>query len=137
MYLYDTNIVSELRKRNPNPNVIAFDKQVKQRREPILLSVITYGEIRKGIENLRNRRDFTQASVFETWFNKALRPIEHLALPFDLACADVWGKLMASNPHNIEDKQIDSIAIVHNLILVTRNVSDIEETGVRFINPFD
>lgn len=137
MYLYDTNIVSELRKRHRNQNVINFDNWVNQCRQPILLSVITYGETIKGIEKLKRQGDFAQANIIEQWFNTMLRPIEHLALPFDLKCAKVWGKLIAINPHNVEDKQIVATALVHDLILVTRNVKDIEKTGVKFINPFE
>lgn len=137
MYLYDTNTISELRKRHPDTNVIRFNNIVNANQAEIFLSVITYGEILKGIHQLKNRGDNQQASVIEQWYEQKILPNIDLALPFDKACSKVWGKLMATNPHNPVDKQLASTAIVHDLILVTRNTKDIENTGVKYLNPFE
>lgn len=136
MYLYDTNAISELRKRDPNPNVVRFNSTVNANHTTIYLSVITYGEILKGIHQLKNRGDIQQANVIEQWYQQKLLLNIDLALNFDKECSKVWGRLMAQNPHNPVDKQLVATALVHDLILVTRNVKDIHETGVKYFNPF-
>ncbi len=137
MYLFDTNAVSETRKKQQNAGFKHFNTTVNKNGESVLLSVITYGEIIAGIARLRLRNDVQQANILQNWYDQILKPLEHLALPFDMECAKVWSKMMAKNPHNTVDKQLAATAIVHDLTLVTRNVKDIEMTGVRYINPFD
>lgn len=137
MYLYDTNVISELRKRHKNPNLQTFHNNVNALQKQVLISVISYGEIIHGIQRLRKNRDLAQADILQKWYDEALKPIEHLALPFDISCTKVWGALLAQNPHNQVDKQLVATALVHDLTLITRNVKDIKSTGVRFINPFD
>lgn len=137
MYLYDTNIVSELTKKQPNANVVAFIEQVRTERKSAYLSVITVGEIIRGIEKVKRRNDLLQAEKLQQWYDNRLKNAVQSVLPFSEHCAKVWGKLLAENPHNPIDKQLAATALVHDLCLVTRNVKDIELTGVKFINPFD
>lgn len=137
MYLYDTNILSELTKKNRNQAVVNFVAQVANSTEFAHMSVITLGEIVKGISKLQRQTDYLQAQRLQTWYDKNLSQIINKTLMFDDSCAKVWGELMAINPHNVADKQIVATAMVHDLILVTRNVKDIEQTGVKFINPFE
>lgn len=89
MYLYDTNAISELRKRDPNPNVVRFNSTVNANHTTIYLSVITYGEILKGIHQLKNRGDIQQANVIEQWYQQKLLPNIDLALNFDKECSKV------------------------------------------------
>lgn len=135
MYPYDTNIISELRKKNANQNVVDFVSHIATQ-NTAFISVITLGEIIKGIEKLRQRNDHPQANALQTWLQQDLNHYFADILTFDKQCAKVWGQLMASNPQHIEDNQIVATAIVHDLILVTRNTKDIEQTSVKFINPF-
>ncbi len=137
MYLYDTNILSELRKPLRNENFTQFIKNVKRAKQQIYISSVTIGELIKGIERLKHKNDFEQAKILQNWFDNEINIFIENAIPFDNDCAEVWGKLVAINPHNEVDKQLVATALVHDLILVTRNVKDIEETGVRFINPFE
>ncbi len=137
MYLYDTNILSELRKPLRNDNFTRFIKNIKRAKQQVYISSVTIGELIKGIERLKHKNDFEQAQILQNWFANDLSPFVTNAIPFDNDCAEVWGKLIAKNPHNEVDKQLVATALVHDLILVTRNVKDIEETGVRFINPFE
>lgn len=137
MYLYDNNYISELVKRNRNPNVMEFFNYVNANQLKGYLSVVTIGEIEFGIEKLKNKNDFVQAQRLRNWYDDNLHLIAERSLIFDEACAKVWGNLMAKNPHNPVDKQLCATAIVHNLILVTRNIKHIEDTGVKFINPFE
>lgn len=137
MYLYDTNIISELTKRNRNQNVVDFVANVANSNYLAYMSVVTLGEIIKGISKLKRQNDVIQAQRLQTWYDKNLPLIISDTLIFDENCAKVWGDLMAIDPHNVADKQIVATALVHDLILVTRNVKDIEQTGVKFINPFE
>lgn len=136
MYLIDTNVISELRKRkSANPKVIAFFAETKQQ-TPMFLSAVTVGELRRGVDLIRYRGDFAQAELLEDWLNKLLADFSGFILPFDQAVAQVWGKLRVPHPENPLDKQIAATALVHELIVVTRNEKDFVGTGVEVFNPF-
>ncbi len=137
MYLFDTNVISEKRKKQPNAGLQTFYTRIRAQRYPFFLSTITHAEVLQGIAKLKLRNDFQQAKIFQQWYDRVLKPLEHLALPFDMECAKVWAEIMAKYPHNAIDKQLVATAIVHDLTLVTRNVKDIKMTGVKYINPFD
>ena len=137
MYLIDTNVISELRKRkSANPNVVAFFSDAAQQQTPMFLSVITVGELRRGVDLIRYRGDRVQAELLEDWLNKLLLEFGDFILPFDKAAAQVWGRLRVPHPENPLDKQIAATALVHGLIVVTRNQKDFMGTGVEVFNPF-
>ena len=135
MYLLDTNIISELRKGGrANPGVTAFFASLAA--EDIYLSVQTIGEIRRGLENIRNRGDREQAARLEAWLDMVVADHVDRILGFDLDCAQLWGRLMSPSPQHPIDKQIAAIALIYDLTVVTRNTGDFKSTGVRCINPF-
>ena len=135
MYLLDTNVISELRKGGrANPGVTTFFATLAP--EDIYLSVVTIGEIRRGLENLRARGDREQAGRLEAWLDKIVTDFFDRILDFDLECAQVWGKLMAPHPQHPIDKQIAAIALIYDLTVVTRNTDDFVSSGVRSLNPF-
>jgi len=137
MYLIDTNVISELRKcKSANPNVVAFFTEAAQQQIPIFLSVITMGELRRGVDLIRYRGDRFQTELLEDWLNKLLIDFGSFILPFDQAAAQVWGKLRVPHPENPLDKEIAATALVHSLILVTCNVKDFIGTGVEVFNRF-
>ncbi|NJM09783.1 MAG: type II toxin-antitoxin system VapC family toxin [Bdellovibrionaceae bacterium] len=137
MYLIDTNVISELRKRKlANPSVLAFFTEATQRQTPMFLSAITVGELRRGVDLIRYRGDLPQAGLLEDWLNKMLADFGGFILPFDEDAAQVWGKLRVPHPENPLDKQIAATALVHRLVLVTRNEKDFIGTGVEVFNPF-
>jgi predicted nucleic acid-binding protein len=138
MYLIDTNVVSELRKQDKaNTGVKAFFQQVKAQDIPVFMSVITVGELRRGVEMLRHRGDIQQATVLEDWLLKIIEDYADYILSFGELEAQVWGRLRVPHYENAIDKQIAAIALTHDLILVTRNVDDFVTTGVRLLNPFE
>lgn len=137
MYLYDTNIVSELTKVKQDSNLLSFIHSVNKAEITTYISVVSLGEIIQGIEKLKRRNDFPQAQKLQDWYDDKLLTVIDNILPFAEECAKVWGKLMAINPHNPIDKQLVATAMVHDLTLITRNVKDIQATGVKFINPFN
>lgn len=134
IYLLDTNVVSELRKGSRgHPNVVAWFSDVAD--GDLCLSVLVVGEIRRGIEAIR-RRDGTKASALEQWLARLVRDHGERILPVDRAVAEEWGRLSAARSVSVVDTLLAATARVHRLTLVTRNVRDVEWTGVSCVNPF-
>ena len=136
MYLIDTNVISEIRKKDrANQGVISFFEQSSPDRQ-LYLSSVTIGELRRGVELIRHRGDIHQAQLLETWLNMLLLDYKEKILGFDTDTAQVWGRLCAPHPENPIDKQIAATAVLHGLVVVTRNTADFEGTGVQCLNPF-
>jgi predicted nucleic acid-binding protein len=137
MYLLDTNVISEIRKKEKaNAGVIKFFKDARRSKAPVYLSVITIGELRRGIERIRYRGDLEQATLLENWLATILSGYGNFILDFTLDEAQVWGKLRAPNHEHEVDKQLAATALIYDLTVVTRNVAHFEGTGCVLINPF-
>ncbi|OGA32612.1 MAG: recombinase [Betaproteobacteria bacterium RIFCSPLOWO2_12_FULL_64_23] len=135
MYLVDTNVVSDARKgKRANPGVQKFFQTIDA--ADLYLSVQTIGEIRRGLENIRHRGDMPQAKKLEKWLDLVTADYADRILSFDEECAQVWGRLMSPHHEHPIDKQIAAIALIHDMIVVTRNVDDFRGTGARINNPF-
>jgi toxin FitB len=138
MYLIDTNVVSEMRKRaKADRGVVAFFETVAASGEPVFLSAISLGELRRGVELIRRRGDADQARRLEAWLTTVVESSSERILAFDADAAQVWGRLRVSDPGHALDKQIAAIALVNDLTLVTRNVADFKGSGVKLTNPFE
>jgi predicted nucleic acid-binding protein len=137
MYLIDTNVISEARKKGrANPGVSIFFRDVADKGELLYLSVISIGEIRRGIELIRYRGDAHQSDLLEAWLADILDQYRNHILAFDGDAAQVWGRLRVPHAQHEIDKQIAAIALVNGLTVVTRNTADFADTGVNLINPF-
>lgn len=137
MYLIDTNVISELRKKkNANSGVRAFFKSAEKQESQLYLSVITVGELRRGVEKIRHRNDHTQADQLEHWLNNLIKDYKDQILDFGNTEANVWGKLRVPHHENAIDKQIAATALTYGLTIVTRNTDDFVGTGARLLNPF-
>ena len=137
MYLVDTDVVSELRKKDKaNPRVIALFKDAANRDLPLYLAAVTVGELRRGVELIRYRGDARQAHLLGRWLDTLLTEYGENVLPFDADAAQIWGRLRVPHPENPIDKQIAATALLYDLILVTRNVRHFADTGVKLLDPF-
>jgi hypothetical protein len=137
-YLLDTNVISELIKRNPNHLVVRW---IDERDESdLFLSVVTVGELQKGIMKLG---DQSRAEQLQTWVNQELaKRFAGRVLPIDLDVAFTWGRMQGISEKGglklpVMDSLIAATAITHSLIVVTRNVHDIERCQAAVHNPWE
>ncbi|SFO44249.1 hypothetical protein SAMN03159463_01916 [Mesorhizobium sp. NFR06] len=126
MYLLDTNVVSDVQRRLPKP--IAWLASV----EPV--SVITLGEIERGIFKQR-KADPERAARLNVWLRELRRDNADRILAITEEIALAWGRITAGRTRGGADSLIAATALVHDLILVTRNVADFEGIGLTIINP--
>jgi len=137
MYLIDTDVISETRKKaRANAGVTRFFADCVTNDVPVFISVITVGEVRRGVDQIRHRGDVSQANLLDTWLNTLLLDFSDYILDFSLEEAQVWGRLRVPHSENPLDKQIAATALTHDLKLVTRNVSHFEGLGIPLLNPF-
>jgi predicted nucleic acid-binding protein len=132
-YLLDTNVISETRKTRADRSVIAFLRAADAL--ALFLSVLTLGELRKGVEAKR-RTDLAAADRLGAWVDDIETIFADRVLPVDSATARRWGELSAARSLPVIDTLIAATAIGHDLTLVTRNIRDVESTGVRFVDPW-
>ncbi|HEV7485905.1 MAG TPA: type II toxin-antitoxin system VapC family toxin [Thermoanaerobaculia bacterium] len=132
MYLLDTNVVSELRKPRPHGAVLAWIDGTAD--EDLHLSAVTLGELQAGVEITRER-DQEKASEIESWIDQVAQTWN--ILPVDARVFRVCAKLMHRRPdHLFEDALIAATAIVHHLVVVTRNVRHFSVFPVDTLDPF-
>jgi predicted nucleic acid-binding protein len=137
VYLVDTDVISELRKKDKaDRRVSAFFKDASARDLPLYLAAVTIGELRRGVELIRHRGDTRQARLLERWLDALLAEYSESILSFDADAAQVWGRLRVPHPENPLDKQIAATALLYDLILVTRNIKHFAATGVKLLDPF-
>lgn len=133
-YLLDTNVISELRKRRPDPHVLAWYEGISS--ADLFISVLTVGEIRIGIERLR-RKDSVQADALERWLEGLRAAYGDHVVDVDAGAAEEWGRLNVPDPLPVIDGLLAASARVRGWTLVTRNVADLARCDVPVINPFD
>lgn len=133
-FLLDTNVVSDLR-RQTRSNVGLRAWLADQVPDTLYLSVITLGEIRQGVEQLR-KRDDRQAQILSKWLDDLTRLYGDRLLPIDGGVADEWGRLRAIRSLPVIDTFLAATARVHSLTLVTRNEKDFKGLGLEILNPF-
>jgi predicted nucleic acid-binding protein len=134
MYLLDTDVLSELRKRKRDVNVTAWIGRVAP--ADLFLSSVTVFEIEYGIERQR-RDDPAFAQNLANWLDTTLRLYGERILPLTINVARRWGRLAAQIGNRNLDLAIAAIALEHGLAVATRNVAHYEMTGVAVVNPFE
>ena len=133
-YLVDTNVISELTRQKPTAAVAAWFEEVAD--EALHLSVLTLGELRRGVEKLpsgkrKEKLRYWLEQELPAWFGTRL-------LPIDAAVADTWGRLQAGAERMLPavDSLLAATALHHHLRLVTRNTMDFDVAGLETINPW-
>jgi predicted nucleic acid-binding protein len=132
-YLLDTCIISELRRSACNPGVTTWMTGIEP--EDAFLSVITLGEIRRGIE-LHRAKDGRAAGTLERWLLGLEAHYADRVLPITATVADRWGRLSPNQPLPVSDGLIAATGLENKLTIVTRNVADFQRSGVNTLNPF-
>ena len=133
-YLLDTNVLAELRKRERgNAGVSAWFAAVDD--DQLYLSVLVVGEIRRGVELLR-RRDPAAAGQLDAWLLRLKANYASRILSVNSDISELWGSLGLQQPIPPIDGLLAATALFHGLTFVTRNVADIERSGVTYLNPF-
>ena len=133
-YLLDTNVVSELRKRTPDPCVTAWYDGVQSRQ--LFVSVLTLGEIRMGIEKAR-RKDSAKATAIEVWLTRFQTAYSDRIVPVDANTAVTWARMSVPDPLPVIGGLLAATAVTRDWTFVTRNAADVERSGVRILNPFE
>lgn len=133
-YLLDTNVISEIRKPKPDDGVAAWFAETQS--HDLYLSVLVVGEVRQGIERLRNRRDRRQANLFERWLVVLKEEFADRVLPVSIAIAERWGLLNARQPLPVIDGLLAATAIEHDLVFVTRDSGPFATSGARLLSPW-
>ena len=136
-FLLDTNVISEVIKPKPHSGVTRWIAAVDE--SLLYLSVVTLGEIRKGISS---RLDRTRRSQLETWLKALVSRFEDRILPVDLAIADRWGQLtgdcqLRGQQLPVIDGILAATALHYDLTFVTRNVKDVQSTSVDALDPWN
>ena len=133
MMLLDTVVLSELRKSHPSPKVLAWLK--KQPAEQLFISVVSLGEIERGIAKAR-KADAAFAARLADWLKDTVLLYGDHILPITAAIARRWGRLSAELGHEGADLLIAATALEHGLTVATRNVRHFKPSGVALVNPF-
>jgi toxin FitB len=134
MYLVDTNVISEVRRQDRcHPNVHRWFASVDT--SSIYLSVLVLAEIRAGAESVR-ARDPARAAELDGWLRQVMEKHRPRILGVDYQVARAWGWMKGRFQVPVIDGLLAATAEVHGLILVTRNVKDVERTGVSYLDPF-
>jgi predicted nucleic acid-binding protein len=136
VYLVDTDVISERRKRDRTDSGVAEFFHSVRSENNLYISAVTVGELCRGVEVVHYRGDLAQAAKLGRWLADVLDEFADRILSFDSATAQLWGRLRVPHQENALDKQIAATALIHDLTLVTRNKRHFEGLGVRVLNPF-
>lgn len=133
-FLIDTNVASELGRPRPDRNVVAWSHNVAP--EDQYLSVLTLGELARGVSRLA-RRDGSRSAALQQWLDGLKRSYSDRIVDVDHEIAEQWGLLDAKRSMPVVDGLLAATALVHGMILVTRKVRDVRDTGVAMLNPWE
>jgi toxin FitB len=133
-FLLDTNVVSETRKRAPNPGVVAWLSGVSE--GELFLSVLSLGELHRGVR-LKSRTDEQAAAALAHWLNGIELLFAERLLSVDSAVCRHWAALTSMRTLPVIDSLLAATASVHELTIVTRNLKDFDGLGIAALNPWE
>ncbi|HJD61357.1 MAG TPA: type II toxin-antitoxin system VapC family toxin [Rickettsia endosymbiont of Columbicola hoogstraali] len=133
-YLLDTNVVSEIQNKKPNPQVIAWFSVVHY--SQLHISCITIGEIRKGVLEL-SKNDSLVSLKLKKWLEELVIDYNERILNIDKEICEEWGELMSIDGTNAIDALIAAQAKQNNMILVTRNTKHYNMFNIKIFDPFN
>lgn len=137
-FLLDTCVISELIKKQPDPKVVKWVADIDE--ASLFISVLSIGELHKGIEKLPESK---KKDILHKWINNDLMErFKNKIIDFDLQTATIWGKIQAKSELLGQalpaiDALIAATGISYDLIVVTRNIKDMEISGVSLLNPWE
>jgi len=134
-FLLDTNVLSEIRKGPERAQQEVWEWWLGMEGQELFLSVMTLGEIRKGIDRLR-AKDVPQARVLERWLEDVKHTFHERLIEVNVKIAECWGQLQAVRSMPEVDALLAATVLEHDLTLVTRNEADFAGLGIRVLNPF-
>jgi toxin FitB len=132
-YLLDTNVLSETRRKQANERVLSFLSAAEP--SALFISVLSLGELRKGVA-LKLRSDADAAKRLGAWVDGLEFSFGERILGVDAAIARQWGEMSAQRSRPVVDTLLAATALVHKLTLVTRNISDVHDLGVKLLDPW-
>ena len=132
-YLLGTNVVSETRRKRPDAGVVAFLEGADA--STLFLSVLTLGELRKGVAKKR-REEPEAAAQLTAWVDGLEFSFSSRILGIDEATARLWGEWSSERPRPIIDTLLAATAVTRGLTLVTRNLRDVQDIPVEVLDPW-
>lgn len=133
-YLVDTDVIVEIRKLEPDRGVAAWWDRVPA--HELFLSAVTIGELQRGVERLRERRDDKQADRLHDWLAGITARFGDRILPVTAAVTSAWGRQDTMESVSVLDGLIAATASVNGLVVVTRRSGDVAMAGARVLNPY-
>ncbi len=132
-FLLDTNVVSETRRKRPDPRVVSWFRDADP--SALHISVLTLGEIAKGVAR-HSAHDKTQAAALKQWLDATRVVYADRIVSIDAEIAEAWGQLAAMRTRPVIDGLLAATALVRGMTLVTRNIADVADTGVAVLDPW-
>lgn len=132
-FLLDTNVLSEILKPRPASEVLDFFARVPE--SALHVSILSLGEFRKGVV-LRRRSDVTGSEYLLRWTEEMESRFNDRILPITRETAKLWGEWSAQRSRSVVVTLIAATAAVHDMVLVTRNIRDVQDLQVKILNPW-
>lgn len=133
-YLLDTNIISELKKKTPDQNVVNWFEGIDT--DELYLSCITIGELKSGALK-KSKTDIKTGKLLIKWIDDLMADYEEQILNIDLETCEIWGELLNIDSTNAIDGLIAAQCLQSNMVLVTRNIKHFNMFDIKLFNPFE
>ncbi|CAN0590686.1 unnamed protein product [Ectocarpus sp. 12 AP-2014] len=133
-YLLDTNIISELKKKTPDQNVVNWFEGIDT--DELYLSCITIGELKSGALK-KSKTDVKTGKLLIKWIDGLMADYEEQILNIDLETCEIWAELLNIDSTNAIDGLIAAQCLQSNMVLVTRNIKHFNMFDIKLFNPFD